>query len=463
MSPPLCQIALSVTDLPRSHAWYTAAFGYFSAGGTNSFKGYIASKVQGVAGAASSCWWLMDGQAFFQIELFQFHSPEVRPMAADWRPCDIGYSSIGLWVRDFDATLGRLKQLGSTPVGDIMGDDGERRACVRDPDGVLLELFEADPLPIARTASAIPCSVVTASVTVSVADIEASQHYFCDVLGMELLPEYQLHNPEHEALWGMAGAQSLRRVLRAGDSLVELVQYTNPEGRHRRADYRISDQGVLNIALGYRERNRFDSTYNQCLAAGIKGNWRPLDLGNWKVVYVNDHQGFSVELLCVKPWWDGPMGFKRQPRNPALPVAGKRSVVVQQEFNTDRTTLWQALTDHANMDRWWPLGSSALLQAGTRDENGTGAIRRLHGLGLALEEEVTAWEEGRHYEYRVTRGAPLRHHHASVTLLPQADGGITVQWQITFQPAVPGTGALTHWALHKLLTRALHNLQRRLS
>jgi len=46
---------MSVTDLPRTHAWYREAFGYQSAAGTNIFKGYLAAKVQGVKDAASSC------------------------------------------------------------------------------------------------------------------------------------------------------------------------------------------------------------------------------------------------------------------------------------------------------------------------------------------------------------------------------------------------------------------------
>lgn len=47
--------------------------------------------------------------------------------------------------------------------------------------------------------------------------------------------------------------------------------------------------------------------------AGLKGNWRPLNLGAWSVVHVNDEQGFSVELLFVRPWYDRIMGFLPKP------------------------------------------------------------------------------------------------------------------------------------------------------
>ena len=92
-SLPLCQIAMSVTDLPRTHAWYTGVFGFVPCAGTNAFKGYLAEKVQGVPGARSSCWWLGDGQDFFQLELFQFEQPRTRLLAHDWRPCDIARRS----------------------------------------------------------------------------------------------------------------------------------------------------------------------------------------------------------------------------------------------------------------------------------------------------------------------------------------------------------------------------------
>jgi len=151
--PPLCQVAFSVTDLRRTDRWYREMFGFVPAGGTRTFRGPIASRVQGLPSAASTCWWLVDRQDFFQLELFQFE----RPRPADCQPCDVGYARVGLHVADFDAV------------------------------------------------------------------------------------------------------------------------------------------------------------YARALAAGYRGNWRPLNLQAWAVVYLNDDQGFSVELLFVRPWYDGRMGFQPRP------------------------------------------------------------------------------------------------------------------------------------------------------
>ena len=321
MTAPLCQIALSVADVAESHAWYRQAFGLLPASGTNAFKGFFASRVQGIPDVASSCWWLMDGQDFFQLELFQFHKPKARPLPDDWRPSDIGYSTIGLWLADFDGVLERLAELGTQPLTEVQGTPGRRRVCVRDPQGVLLELLEEHPLESGHECDR-QCDAAIVSVTLSVADLAASGEFFRDLLGLDDC-DIQLHGPEHEALWQLPGASSQRRVLRAGQVLVELAHY--PDARPRPDDYCLADLGILNIAIGYRSRRDFNSTYRRCLAAGVKGNWRPLDLGTWKVVYVNDPQGFSVELLHVLPVWDARMGFKPGIEPPAIPAKYARS------------------------------------------------------------------------------------------------------------------------------------------
>lgn len=409
MPAPLCQIAISVTDLPRTHAWYTGAFGFAPASGTNSFKGYLAEKVQGVKGAASSCWWLVDREEFFQLELFQFHNPETRRLPADWRLCDIGYSAMGLVVRDWEETLARLHGLGSLPVGPVVGDTGHRRICVRDPEGVLVELFESDPREKPGNVVRDDIPVAAVSITLSVPDLEKSLAFFASTLGLELLEGFQLHGSEHEVLWGLQGATARRAVLRAGDRLLELVQYENPVGRTWPDDYRISDQGLLNIALGFRKRGEFKRVYRNCRAHGVEGNWRPLDLGAWQVVYVNDPQGFSVELLQVQPWYDGRMGFTRRRQAPALPVGGLRSLCVEHCFAVSAETLKDSLSERECIPGWYP----------TRDQR------------------------------------------ATLTLLPSGDNSIA-QWRIRFRPLIPGTGRICHWLLHKRINRVAAQLQKQL-
>ena len=120
----LSQIALSVSDLRRSQRWYRDVLGLEPGGGTNLFAGPLSSMVQGIPRAASTCWWLVDRQDLFQVELFEFRSPLVRELPGDWRPCDIGYTTVSFWVDDLDAAVERARENGSEPLTEPIGEPG---------------------------------------------------------------------------------------------------------------------------------------------------------------------------------------------------------------------------------------------------------------------------------------------------------------------------------------------------
>jgi short-subunit dehydrogenase/catechol 2,3-dioxygenase-like lactoylglutathione lyase family enzyme len=320
----LSQIALSVSDLRRTQRWYRDVLGLEPGGGTNLFAGPLASMVQGIPRSASTCWWLVDRQELFQVELFEFRSPLVRPLPADWRPCDIGYTTMAFAVDDMDAALERARGAGSPPLTVPLGGPGEGRVCLRDPDGTLVELMEDDPRADRQRPRPRPgIAAVGRAVTLSVPDLERSLGFFRDVLGLAEAEGVQLHRPEHEALWGLEGAKAERACLWADDFLVELVSYSDPAGKPPPEGYRISDLGLLNIAFGFRERAEFEAACTRCREAGHEGNGPPLRLGAWSVVYVNDDQGFSVELLHVEPWYERQMGFRPRPTPRLAPFAGR--------------------------------------------------------------------------------------------------------------------------------------------
>jgi catechol 2,3-dioxygenase-like lactoylglutathione lyase family enzyme len=189
----LSQIALSVSDVRRSERWYRDVLGLEPGGGTNLFAGPLSSMVQGIPRAASTCWWLVDRQDLFQVELFEFRSPLVREVPPDWRPCDIGYTTVSLWVDDLDAAMGRAREEGSEPLTEPIGEPGARRVCLRDPDGVLVELMEQDPrsdTPRERPRAEI--GVVARAVTLSVPDLASSSRFFQEILGYASAPPFFL-------------------------------------------------------------------------------------------------------------------------------------------------------------------------------------------------------------------------------------------------------------------------------
>ena len=262
--PPLNQIAFSVVDLRLTERWFREGFGLVASGGSRALmRGPLAANVQGLPRVASTCWWLLGRNSWFQLELFQFERPMANLMPADFRPCDIGYTRIGIWVDDFDATLKRLAGLGSQPLSDPLGERGGRRACVRNPDGVYVEIMEDDPLPHVNRSGRINCPSALRSVTLSVPHLSDSAAFFETGIGLKA-STVLLHTPEHEALWGMAGATTESRLFDGGEVLIEVVQYVDPAGKPRPSDYRLSDQGILNIAFGARRQVRLRGGISEC-------------------------------------------------------------------------------------------------------------------------------------------------------------------------------------------------------
>ena len=453
--PPLNQVAFSVIDLAATERWFREGLGFDPAGGSRAMmRGPLASSVQGLSRAASTCWWLVDRNQWFQLELFQFERPLARLMPHDSRPCDIGYSRIGVWVADFDQALTRLAHLGTSPLSAPVGAAGARRACVRNPDGVYVEIMEDDPLSGAGVNPArSSCPVALRSVTLSVPDLARSEAFFGGLcLGR---PEAALRAPEHEALWGLPGARTRSSVFAAGSVLVELAQYLDPVGRPRPRGDRISDQGILNVAFGARSRRDHTKLYRRARAAGARENHRPVHMPGAGVVYVNDPDRFSVELLWMSRASDKCWGFTPRPAH-KRPRADTRAIERTVRIAAPVQTTWELISEHENMNRWLGFGSVRRTLDGAPDPDGRGSERLLKLPGVSVTERVLACEPPTLYRYQATTGSPFVCHQGEIRL--RADGDQTeLAWTIRFRPRLPGTGRPLATVLAWLLGRLLHS------
>jgi uncharacterized protein YndB with AHSA1/START domain len=119
---------------------------------------------------------------------------------------------------------------------------------------------------------------------------------------------------------------------------------------------------------------------------------------------------------------------------------------------------WRVFTDHAGWQRWAGFREVVVRQPGDPPPNGLGAIRVLRQGGVAIEEEVTAFEPPRRLAYRLVAGLPVRDHHAEVLFQPDADG-TAVHWSVRFRALIPGTG----WLLRRALQRKLGDVLARLA
>jgi catechol 2,3-dioxygenase-like lactoylglutathione lyase family enzyme len=316
---PLCQIALSTMDLMRTSHWYRTTFGWQASGERREREGDIWAQVPGLPEASFMVWWLIDQPRFFQLELFEFRRPRMRPQRQDARPSDLGYASIGVHVPDLDPVLDRITCTGGVLLTGPHGVAGKRRVCLRDPEGVLLELMEG-AAPIGAGAADAGVLGMASSIRISVPNLDRALRFWADALGLDEEREIKLHEHEHESLWGLTNVKPATQLLRAGEFLVELVEYPRSVRRQREAGYLLSDQGILNVALGTTDKAVFDAVFERTQSAGYRACYPPWTLpGVATVVYVQDGQGLTVELLCIEPNALERMGF---PRNEVASVLG---------------------------------------------------------------------------------------------------------------------------------------------
>ncbi|MHB8692080.1 MAG: hypothetical protein ACYDHH_12615 [Solirubrobacteraceae bacterium] len=129
-----------------------------------------------------------------------------------------------------------------------------------------------------------------------------------------------MHPLELEALWGLEGAARESFVARGGDIYLEVVRYDEPRGRPNPDGFRLSDQGFMNVALGYREEALLSDTYDRVIKNGYRDNFQVPHISGG--TYLNDDQGNTLEFLLVPREFDPSFGFAPLPllhRPPSWP------------------------------------------------------------------------------------------------------------------------------------------------
>jgi catechol 2,3-dioxygenase-like lactoylglutathione lyase family enzyme len=291
------QIGMNTADLAGSLRLYNELFGFLNAGG-NAFWGE-GMRIQGLNPDTdhSLIWWMVSGKPFFQLEFFSYGSPKQRPQPADWRPCDHGWVRFGLSVDDFERVVRglnrwRIPLLGST------GSKSRRRLAFRDPHvGSIVEVIESQGMKCPTLAYA----------TSSVADIDESRHFYGEVVGGKIEPMENLHEPDDEILWGLGNAARKGFLVRLGDTVLEIVQYVNPVGKPRRADYMICDQGIMNIALGARNLETVRALIERIREDGHAPT-EVLERTDMIATYITD-AGCELEILAGSEALDAALGF----------------------------------------------------------------------------------------------------------------------------------------------------------
>lgn len=266
MSIQIIQLGLNTSDLPATLLLYSQVFG-FQNGGGQILAGEVI-RIQGLdQDSHALMWWLVGPQPMFQLEFFHHTRPAQRTLRADWTPADHGWTRFGIAIDDFDAALDALAKRDIPIIAKVMKVNGKRRAAFRDPFiGVIVEIMEDGPeLQTLHGADALPAIVYAAA---SVSDLDAARTYYGDVIGLDIQPAERLHDAASEALWGLPNAERTGFVALGHRIAIEISCYASPVGRPRPADYRASDQGMVNVAFGAADKASVAPVLDRLAAAG---------------------------------------------------------------------------------------------------------------------------------------------------------------------------------------------------
>jgi hypothetical protein len=303
----LVQVAVSTCDMSASLRLYSELFGFANAGGSAAWGSVLA--MQNLPDDAHCVvWWMVGATPLLQLELFHHGAPEQRRLPADWRPSDHGWVRFGVAVADLDRVAAGLKRFGLTILGRA-GAAPQRRLAFRDPYvGGIIEVIE-------RIGEPAPAIVYATS---SVADLGAAERFYRDVVKAAIRPLEDLHAPEDEALWGLAGSRREGFLVELPGGLLEIVRYASPHGRPRRHDHRTSDQGIVNVALGSRSQDTIRQLIGRVHEHGIDTTI-VVDNEMLTGTYIVE-PGYELELMNVPEELEAMLGFR--PASPFVTALG---------------------------------------------------------------------------------------------------------------------------------------------
>ncbi len=463
---PINQIAFAVIDLRRTEAWWREGLGFQPAGGNLApVIGGLSALAHKLKKRTRTCWYMVGRNDWAQLQLLQYEAPIGKLMPDDYRPCDLGYSRCGVWVADFDAALRSLAAVGTQPLSPPAGKIGHRRACVRNPDGVFVELMEDDPLP-AQTQqgrTAVPAAIRYA--TLSTPNLASSVRYLTEGLGLRA-SDIALHDAAHETLWGMNDAQCERQVLCSGSDhdsiLLEVVQYHDPVGQPLPKDYCLSDQRIRSIGLGDpRNPAGMQALLKQAQKAGAQCTDNVLDLGSAAFASVIDPQGFAQELMWVQAG-RAQKSFGFSPASACdYPAPDNRRVAASIHIAAPAKQVFAVLCDHRALTDWAGLGRVELDKPGNPDPAGRHVERVIHGAMGTLREQITEAIPNASTRYRIIEGGePFVALWGEITLHPE-ESGTRVDWSIRFRSGIPCIGALLALVLGTKLKQVVAALKKK--
>ena len=134
-------------------------------------------------------------------------------------------------------------------------------------------------------------------------------------------------------------------------------------------------------------------------------------------------------------------------RNVQVQVRGRSTASPQ--------TLYSVAKDSAGYPRWSQIGSFEHLCSGAGERFGVGSRRIFRTWPLKLVEEVVELIPDRCVGYILHSGLPFRDYRSRIEFEPVRGGGVSIHWQSSFYPTIPGTAFLCRAFMRSVLAKML--------
>ena len=134
---------------------------------------------------------------------------------------------------------------------------------------------------------------------------------------------------------------------------------------------------------------------------------------------------------------------------------GQQKIEVVQDFPIPVKRLFAYLSEHENLATIFAPAKVTRVRDGYKDRNGVGSVRRLQILlAPPFEETVTACEDNKLIEYRISKGSPLKNH-KGVMKFSTIKGGSQLHYTIVFESKLPLLGSIVKPVLESAIRKGL--------
>jgi len=131
---------------------------------------------------------------------------------------------------------------------------------------------------------------------ISVADLDRSIRFYCDLLGMKV--EWRIDHRKSEALEKVVGLKNVEvsyAMLSGWGGRIEIFQYHSPQGERFPPNKPVCDKGITHLAFQVEE---IDSLYEKLLSHGVRFNSPPQVVREGvKAAYFHDPDGMTIEFV----------------------------------------------------------------------------------------------------------------------------------------------------------------------